>query len=166
MDPIHGRDHFKMTPRIFVVFCPKVPWLSTAARGSNASTSCATPRKVSFNTRSQSQLTTSKNRDSCTSSTTSQTNQSYFASRKSLQLPRQLEEDNIGSLDPTGGTRLSDRVGQDPFSEVADGHFNNFKGGILVGGRGSPEPTSEGSSGNCNLLPGPIYKQVVSGGKD
>jgi len=45
--------------------------------------------------------------------------------------------DNIGSLDPTGGTRLSDRADQDPFSEVPDGHLNDVEGGILAGGRGT-----------------------------
>jgi len=50
---------------------------------------------------------------------------------------------------------------QDPFSEVP-----NVEEGILVGGRGSPEPTLEGSSGSCDPLTGPIYKQVVSGGKE
>ena len=63
-----------------------------------------TPRKVSFNTRSQSQLTTNRNRDSSASSIISQTTQSYFISRESLQLPRQLEMDNIRSLDPTDST--------------------------------------------------------------
>jgi len=52
------------------------------------------------NTSSQNQLTTNKNRDSPASSTATQTTQSYIADRESLQLLRQLEADNIGSLGP------------------------------------------------------------------
>ena len=73
---------------------------------------------------------------------------------------------NIGSLDPSGGTGVSHRVDQDSFPEVSNGHVNLFKEGILAGGRGSPEPSSEGSSSNCKTASGPVHKQVVPRGEE
>ena len=134
-------------------------------KGNNTSTNrtIPTPRRLSTSTRNPYQLTVTGNRDSLPSI---QTTQLYFTSRENVQFSRQLqlETNNIGPLDSTGGTRLSHQVGQ--ASLPPNDHFSIVKRRVLAGEGGSPEPASERSSGNGIYLPGPIHKQAVPCSKE
>jgi len=93
-----------------------------------------------------------------------QITQPTVTSREGLQLPRQLEMYNIRPLNYASGTRLANRMVQSPLPTVSSDYFSNVKGGIPVGGGGSPKPPSEGGSGKGISGPGPTYKQAVSSG--
>ena len=110
MGPTHERDQLTMIPRISAIFCSKVPRLSAAARGSNASSSRSTPTpRRTLKTRSRNQPSIHRNRYAAPSSCSLRP---CVTSRESFQLSRQLETYNSGPLGPTGGTRLPYRVDQ------------------------------------------------------